>query len=429
MPYIIPGSQFKEIIDGKRKEITLTQVPIERLKECVGFTYRWLNAPNAAVKVTYLPSNNIVETGINANLTVLKACVERNPSEYYWIDCICVPQDPKLSALQDVELSNMRNYYSNFKRVSFIGHTHKLSPHDGHFEMKHVKDLYCKATDKEIQEIKNKKSDDEELAIIQLGFVEPKFKLTPSGINAFQSLRESCDQKLFILNEYETRAWTFQETVVAKEIEFMGLHGTSEEFFNLIAAIVWDVEDHGEVIDSITDIFVSYRFLKNGLNDKFSAGIFFQILSERMATKPEDMFYAILPVFDGSVVGKKHLEMWDAIRVKSQTLLLDFIQDLGGNYVAHFVDPYWFGINNINLLRYLVKPKKMNACFFSDYEMLMNWTIGDRKVNVTFRTEEKFRREGNTIYFDETSVSFKEGHEKETNEWKEYLFVPVPDNQ
>ena len=134
MPYVIPSDQFKEIIDGKRKEITLTQVPIETLNECVGFTYRWLGVTNAKVKVTYLPSKHIVETGINANLTVLKACVERNPSKYYWMDCICVPQDPNYPAKQE-EISNMRNYYSNFKRVAFLGDVKVGSSHNGHFEV------------------------------------------------------------------------------------------------------------------------------------------------------------------------------------------------------------------------------------------------------------------------------------------------------
>ena len=132
MPYVVPADQFKEIIEGKRKEITLTQVSIEKLNECVGFTYRWLDVRNVNVKVTYLPDNFNVDTGINANLAVLKACVDRNPSKYYWMDCICVPQDSKH---QVEELKNMRNYYKNFKRVAYLGDIKKGSSHNGHFEM------------------------------------------------------------------------------------------------------------------------------------------------------------------------------------------------------------------------------------------------------------------------------------------------------
>ncbi len=36
-----------------------------------------------------------------------------------------------------------------------------------------------------------------------------------------------------ILNEYETRAWTYQEIAVTKEIGFMRLLGTLEEFYHM----------------------------------------------------------------------------------------------------------------------------------------------------------------------------------------------------
>ena len=133
MPYIIPSIQFKEIINGKRNEITLTQVPIEKLKESVGFTYRWLPAKNVNVKVTYLPNNYSVDTGINADLKFLRKCVERNPSDYYWMDCLCVPQDEKMPE-KEAEISNMRLYYNNFKRVAFVGKLEGTS-HDGHYDI------------------------------------------------------------------------------------------------------------------------------------------------------------------------------------------------------------------------------------------------------------------------------------------------------
>ena len=140
MPYIIPSSQFKEIIDRKRNEITLTEVPTEKLKECVGFTYRWLPNKNVDVKVNYLPiksgtdkKNFTVDTGINADLKFLRKCVERNPSDYYWMDCLCVPQDEKIPE-KEVEISNMRLYYNNFKRVSFIGKLEGTS-HNGNYKI------------------------------------------------------------------------------------------------------------------------------------------------------------------------------------------------------------------------------------------------------------------------------------------------------
>lgn len=133
MPYVIPANQLKEIIDGKRSEIVLTEVPVEKLRECVGFTYRWLPTSNAKVTVTYLPSNQIVETGINADLKFLKKSLERNPAEYYWMDCICVPQDEKFPAKLK-EISNMRTYYSEFKRVAFLGRLEGTT-HDGDFKI------------------------------------------------------------------------------------------------------------------------------------------------------------------------------------------------------------------------------------------------------------------------------------------------------
>ena len=133
MPYVIPTNQFKEIIDGTRSEIELTEVAVEKLEECVGFTYRWLRDQKAKVKVTYLPSNQIVATGIHADLKFLKKCLERNPSEYYWLDCICVPQDDKLPA-KFTEISNMRTYFSRFKRVAFVGRLEGTS-HDGSFKL------------------------------------------------------------------------------------------------------------------------------------------------------------------------------------------------------------------------------------------------------------------------------------------------------
>ena len=135
MPYIIPSDQFKEIIDGKRSEIVLKEVPVEKLQECVGFTYRWLPEKKAKVTVTYITSKNKsikVETGINADLLFVKKCLERNPSDYYWMDCICVPQD-NLDEKTD-EIKRMRTYYSNFKRVAFLGRLDGVT-HDGHFEM------------------------------------------------------------------------------------------------------------------------------------------------------------------------------------------------------------------------------------------------------------------------------------------------------
>ena len=133
MPYVISAKQLKDIIDDELTEIVLEEVPVENLKECVGFTYRWLSVTNANVKVTYLPSNQTVATGINADLKFLKKCMERNPSKYYWLDCICVPQDEKLPA-KEKEIFNMRTYYSLFKRVAFIGRLDGTS-HDGNFKV------------------------------------------------------------------------------------------------------------------------------------------------------------------------------------------------------------------------------------------------------------------------------------------------------
>ena len=100
------------------RQIVLTEVPVEKLDECVGFTYRWL--------------------GINADLRFLKRCIERNPSEYYWLDCICVPQDAMLPAKLK-EISNMRTYYSQFKRVTFLGRL-ELTTHSGIFKL--VRNVY-----------------------------------------------------------------------------------------------------------------------------------------------------------------------------------------------------------------------------------------------------------------------------------------------
>ena len=141
------------------------------------------------------------------------------------------------------------------------------------------------------------------------------------------------------------------------------------------------------------------------------------------------MFYAVLPVFDASLSGKDHLEMWDGIHVKYQTLLLNYIfKEFDKLFHIQFVDPYWFGIDNSKLLQSVSKPKKMKA-YYNEPDMIMNWTVGGRKVNLTIHNTEEFRQEGNTWYCCRTSVTFEEGHVKETNEWKEYTFVYEPKDE
>ncbi len=134
MPYVIPSSDFIQIIEGRQTELKLVEVPVENLKNTIGFTYRWLPKTNATVTVTYLPYNNTMKTGINANLTVLKAAVKRNPCDYYWMDCICVPQDPA-SPDKFKEISNMRSYYSGFKRVVFLGDLKDSATLTGEFDL------------------------------------------------------------------------------------------------------------------------------------------------------------------------------------------------------------------------------------------------------------------------------------------------------
>ena len=236
----------------------------------------------------------------------------------------------------------------------------------------------------------------------------------------------------FALNDYHTRAWTFQEMAVAKEIEFMGILGTGEEFYNLSTTFLWEpVNDDNaddELTDLITNVFFAHKTAKIGLSDKCSAFVLYTIIEGRNATKNEDMFYAILPVFDGNVVGKNHKEMWDAIYVKYQDLLLDYIlEDFKAEFNIEFVEPKWFGMDNSKLLQSVVKPVKTKAYYKDSSVLIMNWTIGDRRVNVTIYNVNKFRREGNTWYFSGTNVSFEIGHKEEKpDKWKEYTFVYEP---
>ena len=230
----------------------------------------------------------------------------------------------------------------------------------------------------------------------------------------------------FILNGFQTRAWTFQEISVAKEIEIMGLFGTLEEFCELTEAVK---EKSILVFLFLFAIFASTRVNKEDNISKYGSSLHAAII-KRSALYAHDIFYAILPVYDSSVAGKNHLEAWNSIRVKYAISLLQY-KDYMFRQIA-WIDTYWYGIKNVQILQAFAKPIKMKACHKDD-KLYVNWTIDDIKLHVTvdlLGLKGDVKQEENTWYFYSSIASniacmpvINDGHLEETNEWKEYTFV------
>ena len=234
---------------------------------------------------------------------------------------------------------------------------------------------------------------------------------------------------MFILNEYDARAWTFQEIAVAKEIEFMGMIGTLKEFSALVIA---SLHNDFDCVLSIKDIFYVAEYATKGFDDWKSANALFECIEKRTAFHAHDMFYAIFPVFDESLVKKNYLEIWDSIRDKYHKLLFNGYK----RKRTIWIDPYWFGINNTNILQSYAKLAKMKACHKDD-KIIINWTIADKKVHVIVdllilkEHVEQDQKSESIWYFYNTIQDnniiggpfIYDGHIEETNEWKEHTFV------
>ena len=228
-----------------------------------------------------------------------------------------------------------------------------------------------------------------------------------------------------ILNGYETRAWTFQEIAVAKEIEFMGLVGTVREFNNLVLSV-----SNSEAANmSLSNIFFTASRVGEGSIADFPFLLYFA-LQRRTALYARDMFYAILPAFDKSLSGMDPKEAWKSIRETYSTALYKH-GDMG-NYTI-WIDSFWYGINNHKILETFAEPVKINACVKNN-KLYANWKIADLKLHIIFDLLELedyvIQHDENTWYFYSTfkyahmkNGNIHKGNLEETNEWKTYTFI------
>ena len=202
----------------------------------------------------------------------------------------------------------------------------------------------------------------------------------------------------------------------------MGLLGTLQEFGDLMLAIPSDYDSYSFV----SEIFANGMYSDNRSVSQHSYNLYLA-LEKRSAFYAHDIFYAILPVFDKSVVGKSHVEAWDSIRVELATTLFNKNKMRSTTWI----DPYWFGITNPQILHSFATPIKLKGWHTKD-KLYVNWTIADMKFHVIVdlvRLKEETKLEENTWYFYDGIPKYHnaslvyEGHKEETNEWKEYTFV------
>ena len=202
----------------------------------------------------------------------------------------------------------------------------------------------------------------------------------------------------------------------------MGLIETVKEFGNLSYACVCS-ENYPSAISSIfSDTFMSKSGLLNGYS-------LYTVIEKRRATEDRDIFYAILPVFDESLVGKDHIEAWNIFRVMYQKVC---IRDSPTRRTA-WIDPYWYGISNPQILKTFATQREMKALHKND-KIYINWTIANEKVHIIvdlleFKKYIKKDEKKDIWYFYSTILNQFErhpicnGHIEETNEWKDYLFI------
>lgn len=155
-------------------------------------------------------------------------------------------------------------------------------------------------------------------------------------------------------------------------------------------------------------------------------------LASRSALYAHDIFYAILPVFDASVVGKNYLEAWDSIRVRyAKSLRESNLEDR-----VWWIDPRWYGMRNLKVLQSFANPIKLKA-LHKEKKLYVNWLIGDLKLHVEIELnplegEVEQDQQDNSIWyfyntlarssiFDQPKVIM--GNLEKTNEWKEFTFV------